>query len=230
MQRFIEEEDKELIEEDYTFCRTAEQKRKHNEFAKKYMEKTSTHFLEISPSTGRRRTELYKHTQPDDGDWTGHVPFEYGPEVKLPQTERKNEKQSVLSEHSIREMSIFRKKDKALIKKREESKERVLIQEKSHKYVNPFARRKQNQAEDRSKPFKKTNNEEQKERNNQSRSPSKAMPSNLNVSRSKEDAEYRRKLTIVQQARRYDAEKNARNEEKRRMRQLYSQKRSESND
>ena len=90
---------------------------------------------------------------------TGHVPVEYDPGMKLPQTERKNENQFVLSEHSIREMSIFLKKDKALIQKREESKERVLIPEKSDLNVNPFSKRRQAQAKDRSKPFKKTNND-----------------------------------------------------------------------
>ena len=80
---------------------------------------------------------MYIHSQPDDGDWTGHVPVEYDPGMKLPQTERKNEKQFVSSveeneraEQRDREISIFRRKYKALIKKREESKERVFIPEK----------------------------------------------------------------------------------------------------
>ena len=135
MQRFIEEEDSEYIEGDYTFCRTAAQKRRHTEFTKKYFtNKISTHYLEISQTTGKRRTQLFKPTQPNDGDWVGHKRVKNDKEVKQPQTERKNQKQLVSSveedervEQKNREMKEKYRENEALKKKREESKEKVFI-------------------------------------------------------------------------------------------------------
>ena len=120
-------------------------------------------------------------------------------------------------------------------KRREKNqRKKFSFQNKSDQIVNPFAKRRLNQAklnEDGSKPFKMSSFEEQKERNDQSRSPYKAIPSNLNVvSRLNEDAEYRRKSRIVQQGRGYDSVKKVSNENKRKNQLLYSQKTQESHD